>query len=472
MVLPIILAGGKGSRLWPISREAMPKPYVPLNGSSSTLLQSTISRLAGIEDFGPPIVVCNAEHGFLVQQQAMQVTGDQVTLLLEPSGRNTAPAICAAALVAQRITGSDEPIVIFPADHHISDQQAFADAMKSGCDLAGSGYLVTFSVEPTEPATGYGYLRVGQTLDGAADQFLIEAFVEKPSLDKAREFIASGQYKWNSGMFAFRPSVLLEAFRSLQPEILRACEAAVARCNADSVMKIDAAAFEAAKAVSVDYAIMERATNVATVVADLGWSDVGDWQAVWKAGTADASGVVGQGNVLSVDSENSLLKSDGPLVVGVGLKNMIAVATRDAIIVAPIERSQDVKCAVDRMSALGLSEANTGKKVLRPWGYYEQIQSGAGFQVKQLSVHPGAKLSLQRHKHRSEHWVCIAGEGLATRGNELLPLSRQIAIDIPLGMVHRLENPGAEMLHVIEVQFGSYLGEDDIERFEDIYDRV
>lgn len=471
MVVPVILAGGKGVRLWPISREAMPKPYVRTADVEDTLLQATLRRVAAVDPTSSTLVVCNQEHDFLVSAQAQTSARNGVRLLLEPEGRNTAPALCAAALTLLA-TGSDEPMLVLPADHVITNQAAFTTAVKSGEALARQGYLVTFAIKPAFPATGYGYLKIGAPIDAVTRQFRIEAFVEKPDAEVAMQFLASGNYAWNSGMFVFQPSVLLAAFERYQPDILSACRDAVALGAADADVKIERQAFARAPSISIDYAIMEKAENVATVVADFDWSDVGDWQAVWSIAARDASGNAVFGNAEVMQSSGSLVHSDGPLLVGVGLVDMIAVATKDAIIVAPKDRAQDVKLAVEQLKVNNRPEASAGRKMHRPWGSFEQLHIGPGFQVKELTVLPGAKLSLQRHKFRGEHWVCIAGEGYAVRDKDRIHLTVGVGVFIPQGSVHRLENPGTDILRVVETQIGSYTGEDDIERLEDVYGRV
>jgi mannose-1-phosphate guanylyltransferase/mannose-6-phosphate isomerase len=470
-LVPVVLAGGKGVRLWPVSREAMPKPYIHTSDAEQTLLQATLRRVADLGMTSETLVVCNQDHDFIVSAQAQSSARNGVRLILEPDGRNTAPAICAAALI-QMAKGNDDPMLVLPADHLIKNQARFAEAVRSGMELAETGHLVTFAVKPTFPATGYGYLKIGAPINEARKQFHIESFVEKPDAAVAMTFVASGKHAWNSGMFMFKPSVLIAAFAELQPGILQACRDAVPEDVREPTIRLNRAAFMRAPSISIDYAIMEKSSNVATVLADFDWSDVGDWQAVWSVASQDDNNNAVFGNAHVVDSSGSLVHSDGPLLVGVGLVDMIAVATKDAIVVAPMQRAQDVKRAVEQLKAKNLPEASSGRKVLRPWGSYEQLHVGPGFQVKELTVLPGAKLSLQRHRFRAEHWVCIAGEGYAVRGEDRIHLSTGEGVYIPLGSIHRLENPGPEVLRIVETQIGKYTGEDDIERIEDIYGRV
>ena len=471
-ITPVILAGGKGARLWPVSREDMPKPYVRTSEVEDTLLQATLRRVETLQQAGSCFVVCNKDHDFLVTEQAEAAVGHRIRLIVEPEGRNTAPAICAAALVLSRESDGDEPMLVLPADHVIRDIDPFSTAVASAEELAREGYLVTFAVRPGFPATGYGYLKIGAAIDASQNQHSIEAFVEKPDAELAMRFLATGDYAWNSGMFMFRPSVILAAFERFQPGILQACRDAVGPRLSNSALKLDRAAFLRAPSISIDFAIMEKAENVATVLADFDWSDVGDWQAVWSLAAHDADGNAVFGNAEVVESSGSLVHSDGPLLVGFGLLDMIAVATKDAVIVAPKHRAQDVKLAVERLKSNNRPEALSGRKVFKPWGAFEQLHAGPGFRVKELSVFPGAKLSLQRHRHRGEHWMCIAGEGYAVRDAESIPLAVGTGLFIPQGSIHRLENSGTDVLRVIETQIGSYTGEDDIERLDDMYGRV
>ena len=471
MIVPVIVAGGKGLRLWPHSRQDQPKPFVSVSGLAQTLLQATLRRLAAVRGLQAPLVVCNASHEFLVQAQAAEAGIHEIATLLEPEGRNTAPALCAAALLLAKSYGSHAIMLALPADHQIADEQAFAAAVAAGAELAGQDYLVTFAMKATRPATGYGYLKLGRTIDAAKQQFLLDAFVEKPKREMAESFLASGGYAWNSGMFMFKLATLLKSFEELQPSMLVACRAALPEDAKLASVKLHRAPFLKAPSISVDYAVMERAANVATVVAELGWSDVGDWDAVWQISPKDATGVAAGGNVQVIDSRNSIVHSDGPLVVGLGLDDMIAIGTQDAVLVAPRSHAQDVAKVVDALAELGRKEAASGRKILRPWGWYETLHAGPGFQVKEIAVNPGSRVSLQRHKLRAEHWVCTSGHGIATRGEARIDIGVNDAVDIPLGCIHRLENPGSRMLHIIEVQIGGYTGEDDIERLEDDYGR-
>lgn len=470
-VVPVVLAGGKGVRLWPVSREACPKPLVRALASEETMLQATVRRASGLGGGGRTMVVCNVEHDCIVGSQARMAARHGVRLILEPEGRNTAPAVCVAALV-QSASGSDDPLLVLPADHAIRDEERFVEAVRSARQLAMAGHLVTFAIAPTFPATGYGYLKIGRPISEARRQFHIDAFIEKPPADVARKLVDGGQHAWNSGMFMFRPSVLVRAFEELQPEILEACRRAIPRGQWGEIVRLDGEAFGRSPAISIDQGIMEKSSNIATVLADFDWSDVGDWQAVWSITDKDDRGNAVIGHVEVVESSGSLLHSDGPLLVGVGLVDMIAVATRDAVVVAPRQRSQEIKQAVEILRSHGRPAAAGGLRVYRPWGSFEQLHEGAGFRVKELMVLPGAKLSLQRHRFRAEHWVCIGGEGYAVRDSERIRLSTGESVFIPLGAIHRLENPGTDVLRIVEIQIGNSTDEDDIERFEDIYGRV
>ena len=393
-------------------------------------------------------------------------------LLLEPAARNTAPAICAAALFSQRTAG-DTPLLVLAADHVIGDEAAFASAVQSGAELAEAGHLVTFAVPPRHAATAYGYLKPGAAIDAGKRQYRIDAFQEKPDSRTASRFLSEGGYFWNSGMVMVRPSVVLAAFARLEPGILDACRQALAGATPDlPAVGLAPDGFLRAPSVSFARAILERAGNVAAVLADFDWSDAGDWSAIWALSARDRSGNALRGSAHMLDCERSLLIGEVLLLVGVGLADMVCIATPDAVLVAPRSRAQDVKLAVARLDAASGREAATGHRVGRPWGAFAQLHEGPGFRVKELAVVPGGKLSLQRHRHRGEHWVCVAGVGEALVGTEWLALAPGTAVSIPQGTTHRLENRGGDLLRVIETQFGAYTGEDDIERIEDIYGRV
>lgn len=453
VVVPVILAGGKGMRLWPVSREAMPKPYVRIYDKNDTLLQATLRRVSKLHAVHQCLVVCNAEHESHANGQARAVLGHGVRFLFEPEARNTAPAICAAALVLLTASG-DDPMLVLPADHIINDEQSFIRSIGAGTELACMGHIVAFAIKPSFPATSYGYIKMGDAIAAAPGQFKIEAFVEKPDAEKAIGFLGSGNYAWNSGIYMFRPSVLLAAFQSHQPDVLAACREAVEKAPAGDILRLDRAAFARAPSISIDYAIMEKAGNLTAVLAEFDWSDIGDWDAVWSAGDRDDNGNTAIGNIELMDSSGSLINSNGPLLVGVGLIDMIAVATRDAIIVAPRNRSQDVKLAVERLAIDNRAEATCGGKIHRPWGTEERLHSGLGFQVRELSVLPGSMTPLQCCKFRVNHWLCNGGEGIAVRDQDRISLHIHATVYIPPGATHRLENHGSALLRIIEIQIG------------------
>ena len=351
MVVPVIIAGGTGARLWPLSRPALPKPFMAVTDRKETLLQATLRRVARMPGLESPIVVCDARHEALVREQAARIFPGQLRLLLEPEGRGTAPALCAAALVAERLAGARAVLLALPSDHAVADDDAFAAAIASGAELASAGYLVTFAVKPREPATAYGYLRMGDPIDAARQQFRVEAFIEKPERKRAEEFLSSGQYAWNSGIFMFEAASLIDSFQQLQAEILADCRKSLPGDISDAIV-LDPAAFTGVQSISIDYAIMERANNTAAVVADFGWSDVGDWNAVWEA-AKEEKGVAARGDVIAIDCEGSLIRSEGPVILGLGLEDMIVVATKDAVLVAPRSRAQDVKQAVEGTGGQG-----------------------------------------------------------------------------------------------------------------------
>lgn len=480
MLVPVILSGGSGTRLWPLSRENQPKQLLALAGRH-TLLQETARRLDGLAgDSGAcraTIVVCNVEHRFMVAEQLRAAGIVDARIVLEPDGRNTAPALALAALVAVK-NGADPVLLAMPADHVVTDRQAFQAAVDAGLPAARAGGLVTFGVVPVRPETGYGYIRTGHRHDDGTLKLV--SFVEKPCVERAGEYLASGEYLWNSGLFMMRASVWLKALMALNPDMFAACEAACGTAVQDSdFIRIDPKAFASCPSDSIDYAVMEKLARQSglgiegvVVPMSAGWSDVGVWDALWDVMDKDPAGNASHGDTIAEACESSLLYSGGRLVAGVGLKNMIVVDTSDAVLVVDKSCTQEVKKIVARLKAEGRSLADTHRKVCRPWGWYDLIDIGERFQVKSIVVNPGAKLSLQMHHHRAEHWIVVRGTAEVTNGDEVFLLSENESTYIPLGNVHRLVNPGKVPLEIIEVQSGSYLGEDDIVRFDDNYGRV
>jgi mannose-1-phosphate guanylyltransferase/mannose-6-phosphate isomerase len=467
---PVILSGGSGSRLWPLSRAALPKQLLPL-ASTLSMLQETVSRLSGMAEIAAPLMVCNAEHRFMVAEQMRAIAVQPHAIVLEPVGRNTAPAIAVAALMLAR-DDPDALMLVLPADHLIRDVAAFHDAIRYAATAASGGQLTTFGISAATPETGYGYIRRGEPLATGEGVYRVAAFVEKPDLNTAVAYVASGEYFWNSGMFLFRASDFLAELASLRPDILAACRAALANANVDlDFLRLDPAAFEACPSESVDYAVMERTARAAVVPADIGWNDIGAWSALWEVGAKDARGNVLRGDVMLEDASNNLVRAESRMVAALGVSDLVIVETTDVVLVAARDRVQEVKALVDRLKAENRCEHLVHKQVFRPWGWYEGIDEGERFQVKRIMVKPGEKLSLQKHHHRAEHWIIVSGTAMVTRGDEVELLCENQSTYIPLGTTHRLENPGKIDLHMIEVQSGAYLGEDDIVRFEDIYKR-
>jgi mannose-1-phosphate guanylyltransferase/mannose-6-phosphate isomerase len=477
MITPVILAGGSGTRLWPLSRKLYPKQFMNLVGNN-TLLQSTLLRLSSLEGIGPPIILCNEEHRFIVAEQLREIEITPQAIVLEPVGRNTAPALAVAALMAQ---AKDENAILLalPSDHHIQNIQSFIDTATKGVGFAMKDNLVTFGIEPQAPETGYGYIRKGEPLVPEGESgghgpavWRIDRFVEKPDLEKAQTYLASGDYCWNSGMFIFKAACLLEELQRQSPKIVAACKAAVDKGKTDlDFFRLDEPAFAACPSDSIDYAVMENTASGVMVELAGGWSDLGSWEALWQAGQKDGQRNVVFGDACLQDVKNSFIHSSSRLVAAVGLDNHVVVETKDAVFVAPRDHVQQVKALVDQLKDQNRPETTTHKNVYRPWGSFEDMDLSERFAVKRITVKPKAKLSLQKHLHRAEHWVVVKGTALVTKGDEQFILKEDQSAYIPLGVVHRLENPGMIPLEMIEVQSGSYLAEDDIERYDDAYGR-
>ena len=482
MLIPVILSGGSGTRLWPLSRELYPKQLLPLVGER-TMLQETAARLEGLADLGAPVVVCNESHRFMVAEQLRESGAEPQAIVLEPVGRNTAPAVAVAALVALETSrtgatrvgaaagaGNTDPVLlVLPADHVIRNVESFQAAVTAGRAAADAGKLVTFGIVPDRPETGYGYIRREK---GAGPAYAVAEFVEKPDAATAARYVASGDYFWNSGMFMFRARAFLAELGTHAPAILAACERAVAAAKRDlDFTRLPEAEFGACPSDSIDYAVMEKTGAAVVVPMSAGWSDVGSWSALQDALPTDAAGNVTAGDVLVEDAHGCYLHSTSRLIAAVGLRDHVVVETKDAVLVAPRDRVQDVKQLVQQLKAQGRYETALHREVFRPWGSYDSVDSGERFQVKRLSVKPGASMSLQLHHHRAEHWIVVSGTARITRGEETFLLGENESTYIPMGTKHRIENPGKVALHIIEVQSGTYLGEDDIVRFEDRYGR-
>jgi mannose-1-phosphate guanylyltransferase/mannose-6-phosphate isomerase len=466
-VIPVVLSGGAGTRLWPLSREMYPKQLLSLT-SKQTMLQDTAMRLAAIAGTIPPIVVCNEAHRFTVAEQLRALDMQPSAILLEPSGRNTAPAVALAALKALSID-PDATLVVAPADHVIRDARKFQQAAEVAVALAQHDKLITFGIVAHSPETGYGYIRRGE---GAGPAYPVAQFIEKPPLDVAQQFVATGDYYWNSGMFVFKAGQYLAELSRLAPDILAACTAAFQAAKTDlDFVRIDKTEFIKCRSESIDYAVMEKTRDALVLPLDVGWSDVGSWSSLFDVLPADEEGNVLQGDVMVHDTHDCYVHSTSRLVAAVGMQDHIIVETKDAILVAPKDRVQDVKDLVAKIKKSGRTESALHREVFRPWGSYDSIDSGERFQVKRLSVKPGGVLSLQMHHHRAEHWIVVQGAARITRNDETFLLAENESTFIPVGATHRIENPGKVPLHIIEVQSGSYLGEDDIVRFEDNYGR-
>jgi mannose-1-phosphate guanylyltransferase/mannose-1-phosphate guanylyltransferase/mannose-6-phosphate isomerase len=472
-ITPVILCGGSGTRLWPLSRKSYPKQFVPLMGDE-TLFQASARRLSGGSDavrFNPPLILTNADFRFIVTEQLHEVGIDPVAILIEPEGRNTAPAILAAALHAQA-EDPDAILLVAPSDHVVPDVAAFHAAVAQGLGPVAAGDLVTFGITPAHAETAYGYLELAEAPQGAPVK--LHRFVEKPDARTAADMLAAGTYLWNAGIFLFRAADIIAAFHTHAPDLVAPVTDALERAKPDlGFLRLDPKAWAGAQDISVDYAVMERAANLSVVPFAAGWSELGGWDAVWRESGPDAGGVVAGQNATAIDCTDTLLRAEdtGQQIVGIGLSNIMAVAMGDAVLVADMSRAQDVKRAVAALKEQGAPQATQFPKDHRPWGWFESLAVGTRFQVKRILVHPGASLSLQSHFHRSEHWIVVQGTAKVTVDDTVQLLSENQSVYIPLGAVHRLENPGKLPMVLIEVQTGGYVGEDDIVRYEDAYQR-
>jgi mannose-1-phosphate guanylyltransferase/mannose-6-phosphate isomerase len=470
MLIPLILSGGSGTRLWPVSRKNLPKQFLALAGKG-TLFQQTIARTRQLPDIATPIVVASEDHRFLAADQLLEAGIKDATIVLEPLARNTAPAIALGALQALQ-RDANAVLLVLPADHLIGDTDAFVDAVKQAMPLAAQDWLVTFGIRPDRPETGFGYIRRAEAIDG--NGYRVEQFVEKPDLSTAEAYLTDGGYDWNSGMFLFKASRYLEELAAHAPVMLVAVREAHAKASADlDFVRIDRDAFALVPDKSIDYAVMEKTQRAAVIPVSCAWSDIGSWSALWLTGDKDAEGNLCEGDTMAVDTRNSLLRShDRHLLATVGVDDLIVVTTPDATLVAHRDAAQDVKKIVEQLKAAGRSEHSLHRVVHRPWGSYDSLEAGDRFQVKRIQVKPGASLSLQKHHHRAEHWIVVSGTAEVTCDDKVFLLGENQSTYIPLGSKHRLRNPGKVPLELIEVQSGSYLGEDDIVRFDDVYGRA
>ena len=468
-IIPVILSGGSGTRLWPLSRKQYPKQYLPLVGDN-TMLQETILRLNGLDNLTDPIIICNADHRFLVAEQCQQIDIKNPTILLEPVGRNTAPAIAAAAMQSLKVS-DDAVLLVLSADHVIQDIEAFHAAIDIASQQAKGGKLATFGIVPTDANTGYGYIKSSEENIGGT--YKVEEFVEKPDLKTAQTYLEQGNYLWNSGMFMFKAATLIDELITHSPTIVKSVGNAINNSTQDlDFIRLDKQAFESSPSDSIDYALMEKSDNVVVVPLDAQWNDIGAWSALHDIGTKDANGNVIKGDVIAQDTTNTYINANHHMVTTIGVDNLIVVDTPDATFIATQDKAQEVKSIVESLQASGRCEGAAHRKVYRPWGWYDSIEMGEHFQVKRLHVNPGAKLSLQMHHKRAEHWVVVHGTATVTNGDQTFDLNKGESTYIPIGVTHALDNKTNEPLEIIEVQSGTYLGEDDIMRFEDIYGRV
>lgn len=470
-IIPVLLSGGTGSRLWPLSRETYPKQLLALLGER-TLLQQTALRVAEPSQFGDITVVTNAEHRFSIAEQLQAIGVARSTMILEPAGRNTAPAIAVAALVAAE-TNRDAVILAMPVDHWIGDVGAFRAAVAKGLQAARQGKFVLFGMLPTAPATGFGYIHKGAPFGDGGDAYVVSDFVEKPSGSLAERLVSGGEHLWNSGIFLIPVRLLIDELERLAPDVLSSARASLAAAGRDQdCLRLDQAAFAGCPSISIDHAVMEQTAHAGVIASDFEWSDVGSWSALWDVAEKDEHNNVAIGDVVMEDARDCYVRGEGPLVAALGVDNLVITATPDVVLVASKDRDQEIGKLVSRLKSDGHSAATQTQRVHRPWGYYQAIHAGSRFQVKRITVNPGAKLSLQKHFHRAEHWVVVNGTAIVTRDDEETLLRENESVFVPLGCMHRLENPGKVPLNLIEVQWGSYLGEDDIVRVEDVYQRV
>ena len=462
-IKPVMMAGGSGTRLWPLSRAAHPKQFLSLHGDD-TMLQATVKRLSGL-NIKSSVTICNEEHRFFVAEQLREI--DKLgSIILEPVGRNTAPAIALAALMSNE----DDLLLVLAADHVIQNEAAFTKAVTDATPLAEAGNLVTFGIVADQPHTGYGYIKRGEELGVG---FVVDKFVEKPSIELAADYMASGDYYWNSGMFLFKASQYLSELSKLRPDIYEACKSSMAAVRKDlDFIRVDSEAFECCPSESIDYAVMEKTENAVVVPMAAGWSDIGSWSSLWDISQKDGNGNATHGDVMLYEANNSYVRTDGKLVAAVGVDDLIIVSTKDVVMVARKDSVENIKIIAEKIKRDSRTEWETHREVCRPWGKYDAIDNGERYQVKRITVKPGAKLSVQMHHHRAEHWVVVSGTAKVTNGEKIFMLSENESTYIPLGVIHALENPGKVPLEIIEIQSGSYLGEDDIVRFDDIYGRV
>lgn len=470
MIIPIILAGGSGTRLWPLSRQHYPKQLLKLFGDT-TMLQQTVLRLTGLPDLASPIVVCNVEHRFMVAEQLHEIGITDAVIILEPIARNTAPALALAALQANA-TESNPTLLVLSADHMIRDVEAFHHAVKLAIEAAEKGRLVTFGVQPTHPETGYGYIKTHQDSSNTTGSYPVEQFVEKPNVETAEKYLAAGCYYWNSGMFVFKTDVFIEELKRYSPDVVAAAEQSKNLAVRDlDFIRVHKDSFAVAPNISIDYALMEKSNNVVCVPLDAGWSDVGDWKSFWNVSEKDASGNSFIGDSIDVGSSNTLVFSHDKLVATLGVENLLIINTPDAVLVADKSQAQHIKAIISQIEQQKRSEHMQHREIYRPWGCYDAIDDGERYQVNRIRVKPGASLSLQLHHHRAEHWIVVKGTALVQKGDEVLLLSENESTYIPVGIKHRLSNPGKIPLEIVEVQSGSYLEEDDVIRYEDSYGR-